>query len=263
MKDALLLAAVRRRHHNRDRLVEHRLVGAVRVEVDGAEEARLLRVRVDPSERQEPALVLCVENLLLVRCRHRVRRARLLGNDEGGDEEGSFRHLACQNGTRLEVSRGVAPCNVHERVEQFGREVHSLELVRSVWFDGLNGLSRCGRGRRCRRRRWRLRRQLKRPARRRTTRHLPRLRWLREHHLRRLRREHGRWLRHRHDGRDFAPLLWHHWSGQRRRERQLRRERRRRRWGGQGRERREGRKLGNRCVDSWVGCGSRCGCMSR
>eukprot|EP00955_Chlamydomonas_euryale_P067414 359833-Chlamydomonas_euryale.AAC.25 len=64
-EDSEALGRVGRRHDDRDRLVQHCLVAALRVDVHTRQEARLRRVRVDPAQWIELALQVHRQHVLL------------------------------------------------------------------------------------------------------------------------------------------------------------------------------------------------------
>ena len=139
-------------------LVEHRLVPGLRVHVDGAEEARLGRVRVDPAQGEQPPLVLRLEDLFLCQSGNRVRGPLLLRDDERADGEGGCgggrgeRIVAApssadepprEDATKLDVPRGRGRGGAQEVVEERRRDVDVPQAL-----PGSRGRSRGGRRRR-------------------------------------------------------------------------------------------------------------------
>lgn len=125
---SVLLPRVSWRHDDSDSLLKHRLVGAMRVQVDGTEEACLPGMRVDPPEREELPTVLLGKDLLLVHSRDGIGCGGLLRHDQGRHKEYPMAHLPRQDGARLQIALGVQLGKPHEGVHQVRRHVQRLGL---------------------------------------------------------------------------------------------------------------------------------------
>ena len=70
------------------RLVEEALIAAVSMQIDGREETRLRRMRVDPAEGAHLRLRAVLVNLILVSRVARIRRTRLLRDQSAARDPG-------------------------------------------------------------------------------------------------------------------------------------------------------------------------------
>lgn len=83
----LRLTGVAQRDHHGNSFGQHGLIATMRVDVDGRHEAALTRVRMNPAQLQQVAPVrrtAVPDEFFFVGHAHGVRRAFLLGDDEGG-----------------------------------------------------------------------------------------------------------------------------------------------------------------------------------